>query len=94
MIIDEKEIKLKITPRAIKIVEDNYPDFNIVEVYYNSQEKSGIPRLTDSIKIIYTGYIGAKNEEITFEEFLNKIENVHFLDINNAAVELLENLKN
>lgn len=92
--MDIKDMKFKITPKAIAIVEEKYPDFNIVEVYINCQSNDKNPKISDALKIIYTGYIGAGNKEMSYEDFEKEFEDVHFVTINNIAVGLLTNLKN
>lgn len=94
MKIDGKEIKFKITPRALSIVEERNPDFNIVETYINCSNSKSNPKIKDCCKILYAGWLGAKNEDISYEEFMEKIEDISFLSINNAAVEILNNVKN
>lgn len=94
MKINDKDVNLKITPIAIKKVEEIDKDFDILKILREATEEGKEPRLSDYYKVIYTGYIGATNENITYEEFLKLVEDVDILEINSVGVNLLVKRKN
>ncbi len=94
MKINDKEVNLKITPIAIKKVEDIDKDFDVLKLIREATEEGKEPRLSDYYKIIYTGYIGATDENIKFEEFLKLVEDIDILEINSVGVDLLVKRKN
>ncbi len=94
MKIDGKEIKFKVTPKSLAKVEERNPDFNIVETYIRCANSNSNPKIKESCQLLYAGWLGAGNEDVSYEEFMNKIEDISFLSINNAAVEILNNIKN
>ena len=94
MKINDKEVNLKITPIAIRKVEEIDKDFDVLKLIREAQEENKEPRLSDYCKIIYTGYIGATNENITYDEFLKLVEDIDILEINHIGVDLLLKRKN
>lgn len=94
MKLNDKEVNLKITPIAIRKVEEIDKDFDVLKLIREAQEENKEPRLSDYLKIIYTGYIGATNENITYDEFLNLVEDIDILEINHIGVDLLLKRKN
>ena len=92
MKIENNEINLKITPKAIQKVEEMYQDFDILKLLREAGEKE--PKASDYYKIIYAGYIGATGSDIKYEEFLNLIEDYDLYEITNIGVELLLKRKN
>ena len=91
MKIRDKEIKLKITPRAIEKIE-SMCDIDILKMLREAEEKE--PKASDYYKLIYAGYIGAIGEEITYDEFLNLIEDIDLPEITQVGVNLLLKRKN
>ncbi len=91
MIIDGKEIHLKVTPRAIEKVE-SASDIDILKMLREIGERE--PKASDYYKIIYAGYIGATGENIEYDDFLKKIEDIDLLEITQVGVELLLKRKN
>lgn len=91
MKIKDKEIKLKITPRAIEKVEDE-SNIDILSIL----RKVGVeePKASDYYKLIYTGYIGTTKEEISYEDFLDLVEEIDLVEISKVGVELLLKRKN
>lgn len=92
MKIKDKEIKLKITPKAIQKIEETQKDFDILKLLREAGEKE--PKASDYCKIIYAGYIGETGENITYEDFLNLIEDYDLYEITSIGVELLTKRKN
>lgn len=92
MKIKDKEVNLKITPRAMQTIEEKYRDFDILKILREAGENE--PRLSDYYKIIYAGYLGATKEEIKYEDFLDLIENYDLYEITDIGVELLAKRKN
>lgn len=93
MKIGNKEVKLKITPKALLKIEEQYKDFDVLGLIRGASEDKE-PRISDYYKLIYAGYLGAEQEEITFDEFLEMIEDVDIFKINKIGVELLVKRKN
>lgn len=93
MKIKDKEVNLKITPKALLKIEEQYKDFDILGLIRGASEDKE-PRISDYYKVIYAGYLGAEHEEITFDEFLKLIEDIDILEINKIGVELLIKRKN
>jgi len=91
MIIDGKEIHLKVTPRAIEKVE-SMSNIDILKMLREVGEKE--PKASDYYKIIYAGYIGATEEDIEYDDFLKKIEDIDLPEITQVGVELLIRRKN
>ena len=91
MKIQNKEIKLKITPRAIEKIE-SMCDIDILKMLREAGEKE--PKASDYYKLIYAGYIGATGEEITYDEFLKLIEDIDLPEISQIGVNLLLKRKN
>lgn len=91
MKIKDKEIKLKITPRAIEKIE-SMCDIDILKMLREAEEKE--PKASDYYKLIYAGYIGATGEEITYDEFLKLIEDIDLPEISQIGVNLLLKRKN
>ena len=94
MVINNKEINLKITPTALRKIEEKYEDFDILKLLRDIQEQEKEPRMSDYYKLVYTGYLGATGEEINYEDFLKLIEEVDMLEINRVGVDLLLKRKN
>lgn len=94
MVINNKEINLKITPMALRKIEEKYEDFDILKLLRDIQEQEKEPRMSDYYKLVYTGYLGATGEEINYEDFLKLIEEVDMLEINRVGVDLLLKRKN
>lgn len=92
MKIKEKEINLKITPRAIEKVENSNCNFDILKLLREAGEKE--PKASDYYKLIYAGYIGATGEDINYEDFLKLIEDIDLPEISNIGVNLLLKRKN
>lgn len=92
MKIKDKEVNLKITPKAIQKVEEIQKDFDILKLLREAGENE--PKASDYYKIIYAGYIGATGEEISYEDFLNLIEDYDLYEISHIGVELLTKRKN
>lgn len=94
MIINNKEVNLKITPMALRKIEEKYEDFDILKLLRDVQEQEKEPRMSDYYKLVYTGYIGATGEEIDYDDFLKLIEDIDMLEINKVGVNLLLKRKN
>lgn len=94
MIINNKEVNLKITPIALRMIEEKYGDFDILKLLRDIQEQEKEPRMSDYYKLVYTGYIGATGEEIDYDNFLKLIEDIDMLEINKVGVNLLLKRKN
>lgn len=92
MRIKGQEINLKITPRAIQKIEETQKDFDILKLLREAGENE--PKASDYYKIIYAGYIGATGEDISYDDFLNLIEDYDLYEITNIGVELLIKRKN
>lgn len=92
MKIKDKEVNLKITPWAIQKVEEIKKDFDILKILREANEKE--PTASDYYKIIYAGYIGATKEDISYEDFLDLIENYDLYEISQIGVDLLTKRKN
>ena len=91
MIIDGKEIHLKVTPRAIERVE-SISNIDILKMLREVGERE--PKASEYYKIIYAGYIGATGENIEYDDFLKKIEDIDLPEITQVGVELLLKRKN
>ena len=91
MKIKDKEIKLKITPRAIEKIE-SISDIDILKLLREANEKE--PKASDYYKLIYAGYIGATGENIEYDEFLKLIEDIDLPEISQVGVSLLLRRKN
>ena len=52
------------------------------------------PKASDYCKLIYAGYIGATNADISYEDFLDLIEDVSLAEISQIGVALLIARKN
>ena len=91
MKIKNKEIQLKITPRAIEKVETLY-GLDILKLLREATEVE--PKASDYCKLIYAGYIGATNADISYEDFLDLIEDVSLAEISQIGVALLIARKN
>nr|DAV24498.1 MAG TPA: tail tube protein [Caudoviricetes sp.] len=94
MVINNKEINLKITPTALRKIEEKYEDFDILKLLRDIQEQEKEPRMSDYYKLVYTGYLGATGEEIDYDDFLKLIEDIDMLEINKVGVNLLLKRKN
>lgn len=92
MKIKEKEINLKITPRAIEKIEEKQKDFDILKLLREAGENE--PKASDYYKIIYAGYIGATREDISYEDFLDLIEDYDLPEVSRIGVELILKRKN
>ena len=92
MKIKDKEINLKITPRAIQKVEEMQKDFDILKILREAGEKE--PKASDYYKVIYAGFIGSTGEEISYNDFLGLIEDYDLYEITHIGVELLTKRKN
>lgn len=92
MKIKDKEVNLKITPKAIQKIEEMQKDFDILKLLREAGENE--PKASDYYKIIYAGYIGATEEDISYEDFLNLIEDYDLYEISNIGVNLLIKRKN
>lgn len=92
MKIKDKEVNLKITPKAIQKVEEMQKDFDILKLLREAGENE--PKASDYYKIIYAGYIGATGEDISYGDFLNLIEDYDLYEISNIGVNLLIKRKN
>lgn len=92
MKIKDKEVKLKITPRAIQKIEETQKDFDILKLLREAGEKE--PKASDYYKIIYAGYIGAIGEDINYDDFLDLIEDYDLYQITQIGVDLLTKRKN
>ena len=91
MKIKDKEVKLKITPRAIEKIE-SISDLDILKLLREAGEKE--PKASDYYKLIYAGYIGATEENIEYDDFLKLIEDVDLPEISQVGVSLLMKRKN
>lgn len=94
MIINNKEVNLKITPTALRKTEEMFEDFDILKLLREIQDNNKEPRMADYYKLVYTGYLGATEEEINYEDFLKLIEDIDMLEINKVGVNLLLKRKN
>lgn len=94
MKIDGKELKLKLTPFAIKKVEEMDEELDILKLIREARNEGKEPRLSDYYKVIYTAYIGTTNEDIDYATFLKKIEDINILEINSVGINLLMQRKN
>ncbi len=94
MKINNEEINLKITPKVIKKTEEMDEKFDILKLIRDFQYEGKEPRLSDYYRIVYTGYLGATNEDISFEDFLELVKDIDILEINAAGVDLLMKRKN
>lgn len=94
MVINNKEINLKITPIALRKIEEKYEEFDILKLLRDIQEQEKEPRMSDYYKLVYTAYIGATGEEIDYDDFLKLIEDIDMLEINKVGVNLLLKRKN
>ena len=92
MKIKDKEVNLKITPKAIQNIEEMQKDFDVLKLLREAGENE--PKASDYYKIIYAGYIGATGEDISYEDFLNLIEDYDLYQISHIGVELLTKRKN
>ena len=92
MKIKDKEVNLKITPKAIQKIEEMQKDFDVLKLLREAGENE--PKASDYYKIIYAGYIGATGEDISYEDFLNLIEDYDLYQISHIGVELLTKRKN
>lgn len=92
MKIQDEEINLKITPKAIQKVEEMYQDFDILKLLREAGEKE--PKASDYYKIIYAGYIGSTGKDTKYDDFLNLIEDYDLYEITNIGVDLLLKRKN
>ncbi len=92
MKIKDKDVNLKITPRAIQKVEDTQKDFDILKILREAGENE--PKASDYYKIIYAGYIGETKEDISYDDFLTLIEDYDLYEISRIGVELLIKRKN
>lgn len=91
MKIKDKEIKLKITPRAIEKIE-SISDIDILKLLREAGERE--PKASDYYKLIYAGYIGATGENIEYDDFLKLIEDIDLPEISQVGVSLLLKRKN
>lgn len=91
MKINNKEINLKITPRAIEKIEST-SDLDILKLLREVGKKE--PKASDYYKLIYAGYIGATEEEIEYNDFLKLIEDFDLPEISKIGVNLLLKRKN
>lgn len=92
MKIKDRDVNLKITPKAIQKVEETQKGFDILKLLREAGENE--PKASDYYKIIYAGYIGATGEDISYEDFLNLIEDYDLYKISHIGVELLTKRKN
>ena len=92
MKIKDKEVNLKITPRAIQKIEETQKDFDILKLLREAGEKE--PKANDYYKIIYAGYMGATGEEVSYQDFLDLIEDYNLYEITQIGVDLLTRRKN
>lgn len=91
MKINGKEINLKITPRAIEKIE-SISNLDILKLLREIGENE--PKASDYYKLIYAGYIGATEEETSYDDFLKLIEDVDLPEISQVGVNLLLKRKN
>lgn len=94
MKIQNEEINLKITPKAIQKVEEMYKDFDVLKLLRDALESEKEPKASDYYKLIYAGYIGTTNKDIKYDDFLELIEDYDLYEISNIGVELLAKRKN
>ncbi len=94
MRINDKDVNLKITPKAIKKVEEIDKDFDVLKLIREAQNEGKEPRISDYCKVIYTGYIGATNENIEYDDFLELIKDFDIIEINSIGIDLLRQRKN
>lgn len=92
MKIKNEEINLKITPKAIQKVEELDKDFDVLKLLREAGENE--PKASDYYKLIYAGYIGATNNEVKYDEFLDMIEDYDLYEISQIGVDLLLKRKN
>lgn len=92
MKIKNEEINLKITPKAIQKVEELDKDFDVLKLLREAGENE--PKASDYYKLIYAGYIGATNNEVKYDEFLDIIEDYDLYEISQIGVDLLLKRKN
>lgn len=92
MKIGDKEIELKITPRAIQKVEEIEKDFDILKLIREANTTE--PKASDYYKLIYAGYIGATKEDIDYNDFLELIQDIDLPEISAIGVNLLLKRKN
>lgn len=91
MKIKDREINLKITPKAIEKAETR-SELDILKLLREVREKE--PKLSDYYKLIYAGYLGATSEDITYEAFLDLIKDIDMVEIAEIGVDLLLERKN
>lgn len=91
MKIKDKEVNLKITPKAIQKTEETQ-NIDILKLLRDAEERQ--PKASDYCKIIYAGYIGATGENIEYNDFLDLIEDYDLYEISHIGVGLLEKRKN
>ncbi|MBP3463791.1 MAG: hypothetical protein J6K45_04850 [Clostridia bacterium] len=91
MKIQDREINLKITPRAIEKAETR-SKLDVLKLLREVKEVE--PKLSDYYKLIYAGYLGATNEDITYEAFLDLIKDIDMVEIAEIGVDLLLERKN
>lgn len=95
MKINGEEVQLKITPLALRKIEESDSEFDFLKLLREAQDGIGEPKITDYYKIIYVGYIGAQpNLDISFDDFLKLIEDIDLIEINHVGVKLLLERKN
>lgn len=92
MKIKNEEIHLKITPKAIQKVEELDKEFDVLKLLREAGENE--PKASDYYKLIYAGYIGATNNEVKYDEFLDMIEDYDLYEISQIGVDLLLKRKN
>lgn len=92
MKIKNEEIHLKITPKAIQKVEELDKKFDVLKLLREAGENE--PKASDYYKLIYAGYIGATNNEVKYDEFLDMIEDYDLYEISQIGVDLLLKRKN
>lgn len=92
MKIKNEEIHLKITPKAIQKVEELDKEFDVLKLLREAGENE--PKASDYYKLIYAGYIGATNNEVKYDEFLDMIEDYDLYEITRIGVDLLLKRKN
>lgn len=91
MKIRGNEIKLKITPKAIAKAENN-SNLDIFKILRKVEGKEeGEIKASDYCELIYAGYLGATNEEIKYENFLQLLEDekIDILKISHIGTELI-----
>ena len=94
MRINGKEIRLKITPKAIEKCENSSCGLDILKLLRESEISE--PKASDYYKLIYAGYIGSTNESIEYEDFLELLEKegIDLPEISRVGVDLLLRRKN